>query len=510
MLMKQFTHLSLWLVLFCSCQHEHDSSTAPKDAGEMGEVIPDSESNPESGENEDSPDSGVQTEESPDSTTENEPDNDITYDKQRPGDAEAGYDYLINGDYLGCGIPKGAYTISQRGQSVSENLKLPGRNDLNADLIYEVNAFETDTGVEVVAPNCLSCHATTIRGDVTIGLGNPNRDFSVSPALPLEALRFVVFGADNKAAFDRYKERTQIIADTSTTPVIGANPADAVAALLFTHHDPKTLAWSDAPLIDPPTDVIPSDVPPLWNVKKKETLYYAGVGAGHHNRMMMIASMMCVDDVTKAAEIADKFVDVEAYLETLEAPPYPQDINSELSAQGQAIFENKCATCHGTYGENETYPNRVIPLDEIGTDPDLATSDAFFRSIYRQWYNQSFYGKISHFEDVEGYIAPPLDGIWATAPYLHNGSVPTLEGVLDSSKRPTYYRRSDNSYDYDPSLPGYPYEELTEGHAAISNPLDRKHVYDTTLKGFSNSGHTFADDLTADERQALIEYLKTL
>src|SRR5256885_8025425 len=48
-----------------------------------------------------------------------------------------------------------------------------------------------------------------------------------------------------------------------------------------------------------------------------------------------------------------------------------------------------------------------------------------------------------------GYIAPPLDGIWATAPFFHNGSVPTLEGVLDSTKRPAKWTRSFVSTDYD-------------------------------------------------------------
>ena len=46
-------------------------------------------------------------------------------------------------------------------------------------------------------------------------------------------------------------------------------------------------------------------------------------------------------------------------------------------------------------------------------------------------------------DPVPGYTAPPLDGIWATGPFLHNGSVPNLALVLDSTRRPTYWRRVD-------------------------------------------------------------------
>jgi hypothetical protein len=109
-----------------------------------------------------------------------------------------------------------------------------------------------------------------------------------------------------------------------------------------------------------------------------------------------------------------------------------------------------------------------------------------------------------------GYVAPPLDGIWATAPYLHNGSVPTLELVLDSAARPTYWKRVDyDSTHFDEQALGWPFIELPYGQDdAPQNEI--KYVYDTTKWSQSNRGHTFGDHFTHAERRAVLEYLKTL
>lgn len=99
-------------------------------------------------------------------------------------------------------------------------------------------------------------------------------------------------------------------------------------------------------------------------------------------------------------------------------------------------------------------------------------------------------------------MAPPLDGVWATAPYLHNGSVPTLRALLESSTRPRFWRRDFDSSVYDKEAVGWPYETLDSAEDAAT--------YDTTQTGYGNLGHTFGDPLTATERVAVIEYLKTL
>jgi hypothetical protein len=110
-----------------------------------------------------------------------------------------------------------------------------------------------------------------------------------------------------------------------------------------------------------------------------------------------------------------------------------------------------------------------------------------------------------------GYQAPPLDGVWATAPYLHNGSVPTLHHLLKSGDRPRVFTRSYRTGvdDYDAERVGWKVTELP-APPVTDSPPDARRTYDTTKPGRSNAGHTFGDDLTDDERRAVIEYLKTL
>ncbi len=109
-----------------------------------------------------------------------------------------------------------------------------------------------------------------------------------------------------------------------------------------------------------------------------------------------------------------------------------------------------------------------------------------------------------------GYMPPPLDGIWATAPYFHNGSVPNVELVLNSAARPTDWRRVDlDSTHFDEQALGWPYVEVPYPQDQAPE-AERDLVYDTTLWSQSNQGHPFGDHLTSAERHAVIEYLKTL
>ena len=103
-------------------------------------------------------------------------------------------------------------------------------------------------------------------------------------------------------------------------------------------------------------------------------------------------------------------------------------------------------------------------------------------------------------------------GIWATAPYFHNGSVPTVYHVLNSKARPKIFTRSYRTAkeDYDPLKLGWKIDILQHGPRHDLPAIERRKVYDTHKPGRTNSGHTFGDDLSDAERMAVIEYLKTL
>ncbi len=136
----------------------------------------------------------------------------------------------------------------------------------------------------------------------------------------------------------------------------------------------------------------------------------------------------------------EDFKDVFAFLSELRPPKYTPH-RRFTAARGRALFQMHCADCHGTYGDGSPFPNKVIPTQDIGTDPVRSTA---LTPKHRANYGASWfahYGKQDTKTEVKGYVAPPLDGIWASAPYFHNGSVPTLWDVLHPESRPSIWRR---------------------------------------------------------------------
>jgi mono/diheme cytochrome c family protein len=428
---------------------------------------------------------------------------------QRPGDPALGYAALVNEGYVGCGVPYSAFTTAFGAAPM--NRRLPGRVGPNETLPYDYNAFTLPSGVTVVAATCLACHAAVFEDEVVLGLGDANRDFTNDVSQLVETVGFLVNDPEERVEWRKWADRMQATAPYIQTQVVGTNPADNLGLILFAHRDPITLAWSNTPLLEPPPTIpLPVDVPPWWRLAKKNALYYTAAGTGDHARLMMTASVLCVDDVAIAESIDAYFPDIRAYVATIEAPPYPGQIDMTKAAAGKTLFDSTCARCHGTYGPNGRYPNVLVALDQVGTDPWLASGSANEAERFVNWINTSFYGELSEFDPLPGYVAPPLDGIWLTAPFLHNGSVPDLRSLLDSPSRPTYFRRMFDGRNYDLGALGWPYVVEDHGHAGEPNAAQRKLIYDTTLIGHSNAGHTFGDHFSAEQRDAVLEYLKTL
>ena len=101
-------------------------------------------------------------------------------------------------------------------------------------------------------------------------------------------------------------------------------------------------------------------------------------------------------------------------------------------------------------------------------------------------------------KNLAAYKARPISGIWATAPYLHNGSVPNLyQLLLPANERMAVF--GVGSHAFDSEAVGYEAEQE-----------DHTFQFDTRLPGNSNAGHAYGTDLTPDERWDLIEFLKTL
>ncbi len=250
------------------------------------------------------------------------------------------------------------------------------------------------------------------------------------------------------------------------------------------------------------------DAPAWWYLKKKTALYSDAAATGDFTRSIMQFTMG-EPSGEKIRSWEGDFRDILAYLKSIEKPKYPLPIDAKLADSGKQVFTKTCSGCHGTYGVNEAYPNKVVPLEVIGTDSYRLTK---LSKEFRQYMDKTWFGQngSQHVAEPKGYIAPPLDGVWATAPYFHNGSVPTVYGVLTAEARPKYFRRVGTAKDYDVKDLGLKVEPLNAPAPKDAANEARRRVVDTTLPGLSNSGHPFGFKLNEKEKRQVIEYLKTL
>jgi len=263
-------------------------------------------------------------------------------------------------------------------------------------------------------------------------------------------------------------------------------------------------------------------------------------------------------------DLAGKQPDAASGFTGLHAPAWPAEIlgpvDQALAAKGAALYQEMCQGCHMPPTSSPefwadkywTEPNaagerylkvNMIPSTYVGTDPAQAQGMEYrglrlpsvlelkshsygealgeiVEKTVNHWYDtqsppmpQAQRGQMNGNRDnglevKPQYKARPLDGIWASPPYLHNGAVPTIYALLSPAKeRPAKFYLGRR--EYDPVNLGYQYEELAGGFE-----------FDTTILGNHNTGHEFDDapmgggiigrKLAPDERRALVEYLKTL
>jgi mono/diheme cytochrome c family protein len=251
------------------------------------------------------------------------------------------------------------------------------------------------------------------------------------------------------------------------------------------------------PLKQPMDDTIGnSDMPALWNQKSRVGMSLHWDGLQTSLDEVFINSALG-DGSTKKSYPMEDLKRLQAWLMELQPPKFPFPVNQELAARGKQVYEQQCASCHSV-GQPKT--GQVFPIDEVGTD----------RHRLDEWtqgsvnaYNSGSDGytfNTSHFRKTNGYMSPLLDGIWLRAPYLHNGSVPTLFDLLEPpDKRPKLFWRG---YDlYDPERVGF----VSQGPEAEA----RGFRFDTSVPGNSNEGHLWGVELSPEEKKALVEFLKT-
>ena len=183
--------------------------------------------------------------------------------------------------------------------------------------------------------------------------------------------------------------------------------------------------------------------------------------------------------------------------ETIRAPRYPFAIEVAAASRGAALYHRRCAACHGGPEDD----SRLHAVEEIGTEPNRAR---LFTQLQADRFNK-FLGGLQTpgyqpaggpgIRSTQKYWASSLAGVWARSPYLHNGSVRTMQELLaPASARAASFQRGGRRYD-----------AVQMGYAD-----EGPYRLDTRAPGQSNAGHEFGTDLSAAQKRDLIEYLKTL
>lgn len=351
-------------------------------------------------------------------------------------------------------------------------------------------------GADGWAMNCLACHGGKVAGKVLPGLGNSHYAF--------QTLSQEVLLARQKAG-EKLSESAAMGVFLPLGRSDGATNAQTFSVLLCGMRDLDLNFDPRRPR--PRFQHYDLDPPPLWNTKRKDRLYIDGYVKKTPRAIMQF--VLVPDNTGETVRGWEQdFTDVLAWIESLEPPKYPWAFNAELAARGKHAFERECSRCHGTYGPDGKYREQMVAIEEVATD------DARLRGMpaeHRRFMRDSwlgYYGKYEVVEDPPGYVAPPLDGVWASAPYFHNGSVPTLWHVLHPEARPKIWRRTEDGYDQE--RVGLEVTQFDALPAEATDAISKRRYFDTNLRGKNAAGHTFPNQLSDEEKLAVLEYLKTL
>lgn len=255
-----------------------------------------------------------------------------------------------------------------------------------------------------------------------------------------------------------------------------------------------------------------ADLPSIWGQKPREgmRLHWDGNNDSVQERNLSAALGAGVTPVTVDMGGIRRIMD---WIWDLQPPPYPKKtaINSNKASTGKGLYQRYCSDCHGMK-EGDHYDfdtkrftrlGKVEAIGDIKTDPGRLDSYSELLAMNQNTLYSGYPWRFKRFRKTNGYASMPLDGIWLRSPYLHNGSVPTLRDLLDpSGNRPQRFYRGYDVLDMDKV--GF-ISDLPEENG------EHFFLFDTQVAGNSNRGHEGPDygtHLSADEKDAIVEYMK--
>ncbi len=414
---------------------------------------------------------------------------------------------------------------------------LPGKGFQSVGLIYEPGkdlpvgmSKRRQMGMDRVFFNCSVCHSATVRVKpdaapmLVVGMGANQLDFMAFEKFMYQCM------ADRRFTPNQVIPRIQaaggdldLLDRYVVYPLAVHLMRDGVFGLMgrlrFIHQQP---AWgpgrvdtfnSAKALFNFPIERLPkdelfgaADFPTIWNQSKKQgmQLHWDGNNDRVEERNLNAAfGTGATPRLIDHAAVAR----IQAWDATATPPAFERyfPVDKALAAQGATVYQEYCANCHGASGTDFSgaQVGKVTPLAQIGTDPYRLYSFSPVLAVNLGTPYADTPYRFSHFRKTWGYANAPLDGVWLRAPYLHNGSVPTLWDLLQpADQRPPKFYRGDDVYD--PRRMGF-VSDVAEERG--------KHYfeYDTRVTGNSNAGHSgriYGTDLPEAEKWAVIEYMK--
>lgn len=377
--------------------------------------------------------------------------------------------------------------------------------------------------LEQVGPNCALCHSTTVRetpqSTPAIYLAAPAQQLDLMGyyAFLFSCGRNAAFTTDNVLkAIERHKplsffERqiySLAVPQVRKALVEGGGQFDSITVdrppwgpgRVDTFNPYKVLVFHDDMTKD--KSIGTADFMSIWNQQSREGmwLHWDGNNDSLDERNLSASIGAGATPLTLSSTFNMEGIDrIKNWITTLPPPRYPFAIDGAKAQAGAAVYDKAgCAECHD---EGHKGYGAVIPTQYLQTDPERQV--AFDKSMAAKM-NTIGKGKpwaFNRFRTTEGYASHPLDGIWLRAPYLHNGSVPTLAELLSppAERRAMFYRGNDV---FDSVRVGFVSDVASQG---------ARHFYpfNTHDRGNGNGGHLYGIDLSPGEKGELIEYLKT-
>lgn len=411
---------------------------------------------------------------------------------------------------------------------------------------------------DAITFSCATCHVGSLFGRAVVGMTNKaaraNEFFRLAagffPEITPELWRRTAQSSDDDLAMlDRAQQAVGAIA-SQAPQVSGLDTSLAQVGLSLARRAEDPWASRDPALEASPRpnlleDLVADSKPAVWWTLKYKTRWLSDGSVVSGNPVLTNFLWNEIGRGTDLHELQAWLEDNQAITEELtaavfatEAPRWvdwfgADSLDEAAARRGEAHFDRVCSRCHGSYEKGWAaadadardsaarfatvavrYPSPT-PVMDVGTDPQRAAGMAGFADRLNELAISQWMHTVV--EVQAGYVPPPLNGVWARYPYLHNQSVPTLCDLLTpaAERTPVFWMgpADDPATDFDAACVGYP-----TGDAA---PAAWKAVsearFDTARPGLSNAGHdawlTGPDGrpaLDAAARADLIEFLKTL